>query len=156
MSEYPNGNKLTTKKSKHKSFSHLKYHENSDIANLYISSGLYVECVDHFENTLHLFYCKSSDSSGVCPYCSDKSKQVHSRCQRDAHDPAIWGKVVLLTLEMRKFFCKSVSCSKKPLPSNPMMRYFVTYLRDTFVGKNMSCIYPPGKIRNYQDSKPND
>lgn len=114
MSEYPNDNKITTKKSKPKSFPNLNYHENSDIANLYISSGLYVECVDHFENTLHL-YCKSSDSSGVCPYCGYKSKQVHSRYQRDVHDLSILGKVVLLTLEMRKFFCKNVSCSKKNL-----------------------------------------
>ncbi len=118
MSEYPNGNKITTKKSKPKSFPNLNYHENSNIANLYISSGLYVECVDHFENTLHL-YCKSSDSSGVCPYCGYKSKQVHSRYQRDVHDLSILGKAVLLTLEMRKFFCKNVSCSKKTFAEQP-------------------------------------
>jgi len=65
MSEYPNGNKITTKESISESSPNKKYHESYDISNLYTASGLYVENVDHIENTLH-FYCKSPDSSGVC------------------------------------------------------------------------------------------
>ena len=75
MSEYPNGNKITTKKSKSESSPNIKYHESFDLSNLFMSSGLYVENVDHIENTLH-FYCKSSDSLGVCTYCGYKSKKV--------------------------------------------------------------------------------
>ncbi len=125
MSEYPIGNKITTKKSKSESVPYLKYHESFDISYLYTSSGLYVENVDHFENTLH-FYCKSSDTSGVCPYCSYKSKQVHSRYQRCVNDLSILGKGVKLTLEVRKFFCKNSNCSKKTFaeqPGNEVFRY---------------------------------
>ncbi len=97
MSEYPNGNKITTKKSISESSSDIKYHESFDISNLYTTSGLYVENVDHLGNTLH-FYCRSSAPSGVCPYCVYKSKQVHSRYQRDVNDLSILDREVLLTL----------------------------------------------------------
>ena len=125
MSEYPNGNKITTKKSKSESSPNIKYHESFDLSNLFMSSGLYVENVDHIENTLH-FYCKSSDSLGVCTYCGYKSKKVHSRYQRDIHDLSILGRKVLLTLEVRKFFCKNSNCSKRTFaeqPGNEIFRY---------------------------------
>lgn len=125
MSEYPIGNKITTKKSKSESSSNIKYHESFDISNLYTSSGLYVENVDHFENKLQ-FYCKSPDSSGVCPYCGYKSKHVHSRYQRVVHDLSILGREVLLVLEVRKFFCKNSNCSKRTFaeqPGNEIFRY---------------------------------
>ncbi len=125
MSEYPIGNKITTKKSKPESSFNIKYRESYDISNLYTPSGLYVENVDHFENTLH-FYCKSSDTTGVCPYCSYKSRQVHSRYQRVVNDLSILGKVVKLTLEVRKFFCKNSNCSKRTFaeqPGNEIFRY---------------------------------
>ena len=90
MSEYPIGNKITTKKSKLESSPNIKYHESFDISKLYTTSGLYIENVNHLDNTLHLF-CKSSDSSSVCAYCGYKSKHVHSRYQRDVHDLSILG-----------------------------------------------------------------
>jgi hypothetical protein len=43
MSEYPNGNKITKKKSISESSSNIKYPESYDLSNLYISSGLYLE-----------------------------------------------------------------------------------------------------------------
>jgi hypothetical protein len=58
MSEYPNGNKITTKKSISESSPNMKYYESFDISNLYTSSGLYIENVDHFDNKFH-FYCRS-------------------------------------------------------------------------------------------------
>ena len=125
MSEYPTGNKITIKKSISELSSNIKYHESFDISNLYTTSGLYVENVDHLDNTLHLF-CKSSDSSSVCTYCGYKSKHVHSRYQRDGNDLSILGREVLLTLELRKFFCKNANCSKKTFaeqPGNEIFRY---------------------------------
>ena len=125
MSEYPNGNKITTKKSISELSPDIKYHESFDISNLYTTSGLYVENVDHFDNTLH-FYCRSSAPSGVCTYCGNKSKQVHSRYQRVVNDLSILGREVLLTLEVRKFFCKNANCSKKTFaeqPGNEIFRY---------------------------------
>ena len=123
MSEYPNCNKITTKKSISESSSDIKYHESFDISNLYTTSGLYVENVDHLGNTLHLF-CKSSDSSSVCTYCGYKSKHVHSRYRRDVNDLSILGREVLLTLEVRKFFCKNANCSKKTFAEQPGTEIF--------------------------------
>ena len=123
MSEYPNGNKITIKKSISELTSNIKYHESFDISNLYTTSGLYVENVDHLDNTLHLF-CKSSDSSSVCTYCGYKSKHVLSRYQRDVNDLSILDREVLLTLEVSSFV-KTPIALKRPLPSNLVMRYFV-------------------------------
>jgi transposase len=46
----------------------------------------------------------------ACPACGQRSERVHSRYQRRLTDAAIGGRVVLIRLTVRRFFCDCPAC----------------------------------------------
>ncbi|MFI6046345.1 transposase family protein, partial [Nocardia sp. NPDC051321] len=52
-------------------------------------------------------------TSAQCPGCETVSARVHSRYQRRLADAAIAGRVVILRLVMRRFFCPNSNCAAR-------------------------------------------
>lgn len=52
---------------------------------------------------------RSRNKSSVCPNCGISSERIHSRYIRTIHDLMILGKVVMIQLLSRKFFCDNPS-----------------------------------------------
>jgi len=48
-----------------------------------------------------------------CPVCQHRSSRIHSRYQRTLQDLPSSGLPVQLKLQVRRFFCDNVSCSRK-------------------------------------------
>ena len=81
MPKYPNGCKVTTKKSESCKANEINLLCTEGISQLYLSSELIIHEVVHDCNVFHL-YASSSLGYGVCPYCGHVSSQVHSRYSR--------------------------------------------------------------------------
>ncbi|MGL4946401.1 MAG: transposase family protein [Cetobacterium sp.] len=48
-----------------------------------------------------------------CPYCSKKSKKLHSYYMRSFQDLPIQDKKVVIVIKNKKFICENQECSKK-------------------------------------------
>lgn len=59
-----------------------------------------------------LIRVRSMREVATCPYCSQKSGQIHSRKVRTLKDLPIQGKKVKLLLNQKKYFCKNKMCTK--------------------------------------------
>lgn len=125
MSKYPNGGKVTTKKTESYKANETNLFCDGGISQIYLSSNLIIHEVVHESDIIHL-YAYSSLNYGICPYCGHISSQVHSRYFRTIQDLSILGKRVVLHLEVRKFFCHDDNCHRKTFaeqPGNEVFRY---------------------------------
>lgn len=72
---------------------------------------------------------RSQESAAVCPSCGQLSGQIHSEYERKLKDLPCSGLTVLITLEVRRFFCKAEACPRKtfserlPTLTQPYARY---------------------------------
>lgn len=62
--------------------------------------------------TYHI-YSQCSLPHGAGPYCGCVSHSVHSRYHRTITDLSILGHPVVITFEVRKFFCHNPNCRRK-------------------------------------------
>ncbi len=81
MCKYPNGDKVTIKKSEYGNQLTTKLPECDGISQIYLSSGLQVQNIELSDGVFHV-YATSSSGEGACPYCGYKSNKVHSRYVR--------------------------------------------------------------------------
>lgn len=123
MPKYPNGCKVTTKKSESCKANEINLLCNEGISQLYLSSELIIHEVVHDCNVFHL-YASSSLGYGVCPYCGHVSSQVHSRYSRTIYDLSILGERVVLHLDVRKLFCHNDDCCRKTFAEQPRDEVF--------------------------------
>ena len=118
MSKYPNGDKVTTKKSESSNNLATISPCREGISRLYLSSEINIRSADHDDGFFHL-YGSSSLEYGRCPYCGRISRRVHSRYVRTIQDLSILGSRVVLYLEVRKFFCDNEDCRRKTFAEQP-------------------------------------
>lgn len=55
----------------------------------------------------------STGTTCVCPYCGTQATQIHSRYRRHLSDLPVSGYPVKLLVEVRRFFCRHPSCTRK-------------------------------------------
>ena len=118
MSKYPNGDKVTTKKSESSIDLATISPCSEGISQIYQSSEINILFADHDDGIFHL-YGSSSLEYGRCPYCGRISRRVHSRYVRTIQDLSILGRRVILYLEVRKFFCDNEDCRRKTFAEQP-------------------------------------
>jgi len=118
MSKYPNGDKVTTKKSESSIDLATISPCSEGISQMYQSSEINILFADHDNEIFHL-YGSSSLEYGRCPYCGRISRRVHSRYVRTIQDLSILGRRVILYLEVRKFFCDNEDCRRKTFAEQP-------------------------------------
>jgi len=123
MYKYPNGDKVTTKNSEYGNPVRTKLPECDGISQVYLSSGFLVQNIEQSDGVFHV-YATSSSEGGVCPYCGQKSKKVHSRYVRVIHDLSILGHGVVIYLGVRKFFCHNHECDKTTFAEQPGTEVF--------------------------------
>ena len=123
MFKYPNGDKVTTKKSEYGNLVTTKLPECDGISEIYLSSGLLVQNIEQSGGMLHV-YATSSSEEGTCPYCGQKRKKVHSRYVRVIHDLSILGYGAVIHLGVRKFFCQNHECAKTTFAEQPGTEVF--------------------------------
>ena len=123
MFKYPNGDKVTTKKSEYGNLVTTKLPECDGISEIYLSSGLLVQNIEQSGGMLYV-YATSSSEEGTCPYCGQKSKKVHSRYVRVIHDLSILGYGAVIHLGVRKFFCQNHECAKTTFAEQPGTEVF--------------------------------
>ncbi len=114
MSKSPNESKITTKFLQNIGSSGT----NIDLSSLYMQSDLEISNIEYEDTAYHLYgTCKLE--YGTCPYCCHSSHRVHSRYTRTIADLSILGHPVIITLEVRKFFCDNPQCKKKTFAEQP-------------------------------------
>lgn len=118
MSKYPNGGKVTTKKSESCKADTTNLLCDEGISQIYQSSELIIHEAVHDGHVFHL-YASSYLDYGICPYCGHVSSRVHSRYFRTIQDLSILGERVVLHLEVRKFFCLNDDCRRKTFAEQP-------------------------------------
>jgi len=118
MQEYPNGDKVTTKKSENSKAFGANLLCDEGISQIYQSSDLIVHEVD-YEGDSFKMYATSSLDHGICPYCGHLSHSVHSRYVRTIQDLSILGRRVIMRLGVRKFFCHNQDCRRKTFAEQP-------------------------------------
>ena len=118
MSKYPNGGKVTIKKSESRKANETNLLWDEGISQIYLSSELVIHEVVHDSNVFHL-YASSSLDHGICPYCGHVSTQVHSKYFRTIQDMSIFGERVILHLEVRKFFFHNDDCRRNTFAEQP-------------------------------------
>lgn len=65
------------------------------------------------KNTTVVFTIQSIKNELECPFCGRKTKQVHSKYQREIQDLPIQDRQVILLVNTRKMFCNNPECSHK-------------------------------------------
>src|SRR5437588_1066094 len=82
-----------------------------------LPEGLLIEQVHQSESQLTVIVI-STRASASCPGCGCLSDHIHCQYQRTVHDVPCGGRSVVLRLCVRKFVCRSSSCTRHPsLPS---------------------------------------
>ena len=114
MCKQPNGSKFTT--ILHQCLQSSG--SNADLSALYEPSNLTIENVDYEDHSYYL-YARCNFDYGECPYCGHASRRVHSHYTRTISDLSILGKPVIMTVEVRKFFCDNPKCRKKTFAEQP-------------------------------------
>jgi transposase len=62
--------------------------------------------------TVLMVHLVSTQPASHCPLCGHASEQVHSRYRRVVADVPCGSKPVSLSLEVRKFFCRTPTCPR--------------------------------------------
>ena len=57
--------------------------------------------------------CERTTPTASCPICQTTTRSIHSRYRRVIRDLPISGKMVLLLLHVRKFYCKEPTCPRQ-------------------------------------------
>jgi len=60
-----------------------------------------------------LLTVRTTSPTATCPCCGTVSKRVQSRYKRTLHDLPASGRPITLIVEVRRFFCKKSTCSRK-------------------------------------------
>ncbi len=55
----------------------------------------------------------STQMTATCPYCSCRSKRVHSHYMRTLGDLSCQERAVVLRIQVRRFFCSATACARK-------------------------------------------
>lgn len=118
MQKYPNGGKVTTKKSEIGKANETISPCDEGLSQIYQSSDLIVHEVDYEDDSFKM-YATSSLDHGICPYCGHRSHSVHSRYVRTIQDLSILGRRVIMRLGVRKFFCHNRDCRRKTFAEQP-------------------------------------
>src|SRR5437588_947328 len=77
-----------------------------------LPEGLLIEQVHQSESQLTVIVI-STRASASCPGCGCLSDHIHCQYQRTVHDVPCGGRSVALRLCVRKFVCRSSSCTRK-------------------------------------------
>lgn len=124
-SKLPNEDIITTKFLQYKGSGGT----NKDLSSLYMQSDLEIISIE-YEDTVYHLYCRSKLDYGICPYCCHSSHRVNSRYIRTIVDLSILGHSVIITLQVRIFFCDNPQCQKKTFAEQPGNEIF-SYRRRT-------------------------
>lgn len=146
MQKYPNGGKVTTKKSEIGKANETISPCDEGLSQIYQSSDLIVHEVDYEDDSFKM-YATSSLDHGICPYCGHRSHSVHSRYVRTIQDLSILGRRVIMRLGVRKFFCRNRDCRRKTLRNSLVTRCSVTAdvpadAREPLQGRAYPCLLP--------------
>lgn len=79
---------------------------------LSLSPDLRLEQITATDTTL-VIHLVSTQRACPCPFCGQSSEHMHSYYRRIVADVPSGAKSVRLELEVRKFFCRTASCSRK-------------------------------------------
>ena len=79
---------------------------------LWLSPDLWIDQITA-TTTVLLVQLVSTQPASHCPLCGRASEQVHSRYRRVVADVPCGSKPVSLSLEVRKFFCRTPSCPRQ-------------------------------------------
>jgi len=79
---------------------------------LSLSPDLWIDQITATTTAL-LVHLVSTQSASHCPLCGQASEQVHSRYRRVVADVPCGSKPVRLSLEVRKFFCRTPTCPRR-------------------------------------------
>lgn len=123
MQNYPNGDKDTVFSFNDNQYGTQSLKSGLNLSFLFESAELYIESVSISDTQIDL-YCKSSRASATCPYCQTESCKVHSRYSRCIVDLPILGKMCVLHIEVRKFFCGNKHCGHKTFSEQPGTEIF--------------------------------
>lgn len=118
MLKYPNEDKVTRKIISTGKNAVLKSHYIQRLSQIYLSSDLVLHNVI-YENHIFNLYTFSSSDYAICPYCGTHNSRVHSKYIRTLMDLSILGKLAVLYIEVRKFFCTNKHCHKKTFAEQP-------------------------------------
>lgn len=84
-------------------------------------AGLFIEAVTAEPDRL-LITARPTALDAACPECSRRSRQVHSRYERQLMDLPSHGRIVHLRVEVRRFRCATITCPRRifgePLAKN--------------------------------------
>lgn len=122
MQEYPSHYK-NSKNIANAKPSDIIYDDQIRLSFFYPKSELEIENVDIVDNIVNI-YAHGSLEHGICPYCGMKSYKVHSRYIRHVYDLPILGKLSVLHLRMRKFFCMNPECKYRTFAEQPGIEIF--------------------------------
>ena len=116
MCNPPNEGKSTAFFQKNNTSAEIKV----DLRSLYVPSDILIEHAEYDESCRsYRLFSRCGLDYGVCPYCGCKSHKVHSNYIRTVTDLSILGCPVVITLKVRKFFCRNPSCLKKTFAEQP-------------------------------------
>jgi transposase len=76
---------------------------------LSLSPELWIERITA-TSTVLMVHLVSTQTVSYCPLCTQPSEQVHSHYRRVAADVPCGLRPVSLSLEVRKFFCRTPNC----------------------------------------------
>ena len=79
---------------------------------LSLSPDLWIDQITTTATVLSV-HLVSTQLASHCPLCGLASEQVHSRYRRVVADVPCGSKPVSLSLEVRKFFCRTPTCPRK-------------------------------------------
>jgi transposase len=74
--------------------------------------GFKLQAVNYIDDEF-ILVARASQATSVCPICKKKSTAVHSWYERTPADLPSCGKVVRLCLQVRRFFCRNMQCSRQ-------------------------------------------
>jgi transposase len=75
-------------------------------------SGLEIEKITITPET-SLLEVRTTTATACCPQCGRPSERVHSRYQRKLADLPWQGRIVLIRLQARRFFCPTATCAQQ-------------------------------------------
>ncbi|MYY49931.1 transposase family protein [Elizabethkingia anophelis] len=75
-------------------------------------------------------YVQSRTLSAICPNCCTPSKKIHSCYTRKIADLPVFGKISVIFLRSRKFYCRQAECPYKVF-SERFEHHFKPYRRKT-------------------------
>jgi hypothetical protein len=79
---------------------------------LSLSPDLWIDWVTA-TTTVLIVHLVSTQTVSCCPLCTQPSEQVHSHYRRVVADVPCGSRPVSLSLEVRKFFCRTPTCPRK-------------------------------------------